>query len=126
SAALKYTMLAPAGDHRRAWSPAMPVKPGQRYEIAARVYRTEPAEGNHGLYVAWYPTAEAVGEANIQAVRGASNTLGVWEPLSGRITVPDGAAAMRVLFWAAREAKGTFFVDDVSVTPVAPPATPAG
>lgn len=128
--ALRFAMAAPAADHRRAWSPIVPVKPGQRYDLSARIYRTEPAKGNHGLYVGYYTTADGAGEPGIQPVRGASNMPGVWEPVSGRITIPDGVAALTVLIWAAREASGTFWVDEVTLTPAPvvarPSAVPGG
>ncbi len=110
--ALRYLMTGPAPDHRRAWSPRLPVQPGQTWRIGAQVYCEQT--GQLGLYVGYLPALDVTEPPQIQRVRGASALAGQWESLTGDITVPAGVGAMTVLVWAPKEGTGTFWVDDVA------------
>ncbi len=116
--ALEYQMVAkPAKDHRRAWSPLVAVKPGQRYVATAQVKCLTAGTGTVGLYLASYADAPGTGEPQISLIRAAGNLVGRWEPVTGKLVIPARAAAIRLLVWSSRDSTGSFLVGDVALTP---------
>lgn len=116
-ASLEFLMKAAGSPHRCAYSPAMGVMPGQKYRIEAKVFCAEVTGGTVGLYACSYTDAKAEGDPAIKPVRSASNILGRWETVKGGFAVPDGTQAMRILIWSRSDSVGTFYVDDVRVSP---------
>jgi len=115
---LRFAMRAAAADHRRAYSPVMSVLPGQTYTVECKLWTASLSAGRFGLYVCTYTNVEGTGTANVIPVRGPSGLLGVWETPKNRVEIPQGAMAMRVMLWAARDAVATFHCDDIAVAPV--------
>ena len=115
--ALKFLMPAAGKGHRCAFSPAMQVAPGQEYRIEGKIFCANVTQGTVGLYACSYEDAKGEGQANIKSVKAASNMASRWETAKGNFVVPQGAAGMRILLWASRDSAGTFYVDDVRVSP---------
>ncbi len=115
--AVAFRMKGPANDHLRAWSPPVRVVPWQRYRIEAWIYTADMQAGLAGLYMATHGDAEGMNKARIHRI-AAPQTKGRWERLKGEFEIPEGVASMRVLVWAERKGRGTFFCDDVTITPL--------
>jgi len=116
-AALKFHMTAAGRSHRCAYSPAFKVAPGQQYRIQAEVLCAKPGNGTVGVYTCSYADAKAEGKNVIKSVRAASGMAGRWETVKGNFTVPQGVAALKILIWSRSDSTGTFYIDDLSVTP---------
>ncbi len=111
-------MDSPAKDHRRAYSPHFPVTEGQRYRIECSVYCSSVNAGTIGLYTSCYTNTQATGKGLVGPIRTASNMIGRWEVLNGVFTVLAGVHSMKILVWSSSNSEGTFFVDDVQITPL--------
>lgn len=116
--AVHFSMVEPANDHRRAWSPMLSVKPCQKYLVRAAVRVERMSAGHMGLYVSTYPTMTATGSGNVCRIRGAETAPGQWQVLEGEFDVPEGVGAMRILVWSDRKSLGEFYLDDVALVPV--------
>ena len=116
---LGFDLAAPAGDHRRAYSPALPVRPGQEYTVRAKLLtRSAGPDARFGVYVCVYDNDEGTGEAKVIPVRGGPGLEGQWFEVEGQVEVPTGSVTMKVMVWASRETVASFYCDDVSLDPV--------
>ncbi len=119
SSSLKFQMKRPGKDHRRAYSPAIPVSEGQRYRIESKIFCQTAEKGGIALYVSSYPNAESSGKGQITHIKAASNSVDREETLSGTFTVPEGMLSMEVLLWSSSESVGAYDIRDVKITPIA-------
>ncbi|MBT3378375.1 MAG: hypothetical protein HN742_34980 [Lentisphaerae bacterium] len=115
--AIHVDMPAPARDHRRAYSPALPVIPGQRYRIEADVRIESMQDGHMGLYVCTYTDEAGTFGSVVHQVRSRPGPPRRWERFSKSFDIPEGTGSIRVLVWSNRESSGTFQFRAVSVKP---------
>ena len=114
-----FDLPAPAKDHRRAYSPALPVQPGQEYIVRAKLLTQSVGPGGRfGVYVCAYDNDRGTGEAKVIPVRGGPGLAGQWFEVEGEVVLPRGSVVMKVMVWAFRETIATFYCDDVSLSPV--------
>ncbi len=118
NAALKFEMAASGKDHRRAYSPPFSVAEGQRYRIESKVFCKLSKKGGIALYISGYPNAESSGKGMINHIKAASNSINQWETLSGTFTIPAGMLSMKIMIWSSVDTVGTYYIDDVKVTPL--------
>ncbi len=118
--AVHFDMRLPGRDHRRAWSPLLPAAPGQRYRLDADVFCAKRKNGGVALFACFYSDPKGETEPQIQRIQSVSFIVGRWEHLSNTFVVPRGAAAMRILAWAPRDAVAQYYVDEVKLTPRPP------
>ncbi len=115
---LRFALGTDAKDHRRAYSPVVPVTPRQLYTFSAQIRGVTPlSAGSMGVYVCFYPDATGEGEPKIVSVQRNFGKAGVWEPKSSRLEVPEGMGSLRMMVWASRDAVGEFRCDDVAIEP---------
>ena len=111
-------MAAPGKDHRRAYSPTIPISEGQRYRIESEVLCQSASKGGLALYVSGYDNSQANGKGMIQHIKAASNSVGRWETLMGTFTVPAGMPSMKILLWSSSDSVGSYLIKSVKVTPL--------
>lgn len=117
---LRFALGLDAKDHRRAYSPVVPVVPRQVYTFSVQVRGVAPlSAGSTGVYVCFYANATGEGEPKIVSVQRGYSGVGTWETKSGRLEVPEGMGSLRIMIWASRDAVGEFRCDDVAIEPVA-------
>jgi lysophospholipase L1-like esterase len=117
STSVRFNMTEIGKDHDRAWSPVIPVVPGQEIDVQAdMLVKQIDSDSGFGLYVCTYPAADGTGDFKVHRIAGGSLAPD-WVRLKGNVTIPAGAKSMKVMLWAHKETTGLFYVDTVSVAP---------
>lgn len=117
SGAVHFDMPEPAKDHRRAYSPALPVVPGQRYRIEADVRIESISKGHMGLYVCTYTDEAGSLGSVVHSIRTRPGPPRRWERYGKSFDIPEGARSIRVLVWSSRESLGKFQFRKVTIKP---------
>lgn len=118
--ALHFALPGEGADHRRAYSPLIPVAPRQLYAVSARLHAAGPlATGSMGLFACFHDNAAGEGEPRIVPIQRGFSGTGAWEARGGLLEIPDGVLGLRILIWASRDATGEFRCDDVTIEPAA-------
>ncbi len=113
-----FEMKTVGKDHRRAYSPTIPVSEEQSYRIESKVLCKSQTKGGIALYISAYPNISATGKGMIHHIKASSNSVGRSETLSGTFTIPPGMASIKVMIWSSVDSVGSYFIDDVKVTPL--------
>ena len=79
----------------------IPVVAGEQFVLSADFLRTTPSTGNFALMAYFYLQTGAVSNITAVTLNLASVTGGVWNSLSGNITVPAAAVKMRLYLYAS-------------------------
>jgi lysophospholipase L1-like esterase len=117
---LQYPLPAKDKDHRRVYSPLLPVVPRQLYTVSARIRGVELlSSGSMGVYACLYDDEAGKASPKIVAIQRGFESTDAWVVKTGRLEIPAGTKSMRIMVWASRDAVGEFWCDDVTVTPLA-------
>ncbi|MBN8216373.1 MAG: SGNH/GDSL hydrolase family protein [Spirochaetes bacterium] len=111
---IRFDLKAAAKDHRRAFSPAWPVKAGESVRLRAQCFTVSHSAGDFGLFAAAYETADGSGPIKVLPVKRGPTPLGAWARLEGAVEIPAGIKSLRAMIWAPRDGLATFFIDDVA------------
>jgi lysophospholipase L1-like esterase len=116
---LRFALPEAGKDHRRAYSPVLPVRPRELYQATAQIQAVKPlSKGSMGFYVCLYSTPDGKGDPKIVPIQRGLGAPGKWIEKTNRLEIPEGMQSLRVMIWASRDAVGEFRCDDVVLEPL--------